>query len=166
MPNAWRPRKPRRHERQGQEQDARVAAAVGRLAGRIAEATATPRDEAEDDEVRLMVVGCGSSCDRSRSETKPTSGSVTANKPATSTAHEPVRSRGAPQPQGGGSRRIRARESPRIQPIASNETRARGIGGADDFASFSRTTVSQRLSPVSKQARPVCAAVDAATAGS
>ena len=49
----------RRHERQREEQDARVAAPLGRLARRVAERERDPAREAEDQEVRLVVVELG-----------------------------------------------------------------------------------------------------------
>ena len=45
-----------RHERQREEQDAGVAAPVGRLARRVAERDGDCADEAEDDEVELVVL--------------------------------------------------------------------------------------------------------------
>ena len=49
----------RRHERQRQEQDAGVSAPLGRLARRVAERERDPADDAEDQEVRLVVVELG-----------------------------------------------------------------------------------------------------------
>ena len=57
VPMACRPRKPPGgHEGEREQQDARVASPIGRLAGRVAEHERDAADDPEDDEVRPIVL--------------------------------------------------------------------------------------------------------------